>query len=156
MGALLTLIRLMARTGPREERQWIEMDQGVCVSVCACWTEDVEVNEEWAQKKKGWCKYRWDKKLWRAKGDERERRRMRRAIARWRSLYQPECTFRRDWRSRKEVEEGSAGTLTKSEKVKERYIIWSPRKQKAKGGKGQRRLYYTRVHQSYIHIGGVS
>lgn len=29
------------------------MDQGVCVSVCACWTEDVEVNEEWAQKKKG-------------------------------------------------------------------------------------------------------
>lgn len=28
------------------------MDQGVCVSVCACWTEDVEVNEEWAQKKR--------------------------------------------------------------------------------------------------------
>lgn len=117
-------------TGPREERKWIEKDIGVCASVCFCVRVCFGLR---CGGKRGMTDKRDDAnrdeacKQWRARQGEAEWGRMagtmRRGITPSRSLYQPECTFRRDRAREKKREEGSSGTPTKSEKVKERYMI---------------------------------
>ena len=82
-------------------------------------------------------------KLWRARQGEAKWGRtagtMSRGITPSRSLYQPECTFRRDRASKKKREEGSSGTPTKSEKVKERYMICGEKKE-SWGRKGPEKI----------------
>lgn len=52
----------------------------------------------------------------------------------------------------KERAGGSTGTPTKSEKVKERYVIWRERKWKVEVGKEQRGLGYPAANvQCHVH-----